>query len=425
MDADSVLAAVQDPEAAEELRKLMEDPEAMREAKEMMDDPDFRAQMMETLAGSNKLEEIRSALTGDSALTASLKQLGPSMGAALDVLKYSTPSADEFNEACKALEGLSQRLATLEAKYRRLRLSNEALQQRLLRFPGGRRCLEAIGFTQELDVDGEAHLEHHGNGLDDETTAAATIGHLLEKVKTAREDVARAEQMNQQHGIAYRIALEMPKIRHLIAGEREMGQLLTHVLMENVEFRGHTTGQVAELALPSILQLLRTKQGVQGLIEYYTGAPLGETHVIRVATVSEWKDALVNAGARPVCAFFSSSADVASRLLSPAFARLADKSEEAGTEGETSGEGASAFSSVVFLQVTLDVNKDDGLVSAVFDEAYVSPRAVPTFVYLGECLEHTKWRYGGSDIGEVSKRLKRIVSNDRLDDGPDAEDEES
>ena len=56
----------------------------------------------------------------------------------------------------------------------------------------------------------------------------------------------------------------------------------------------------------------------------------------------------------------------------------------------------------------------------VFDEAYVSTKSVPTFAFLTECLEHRKWRYEGSDIAEVAKRLKRIVVNDNLDDGPDA-----
>ncbi len=44
--------------------------------------------------------------------------------------------------------------------------------------------------------------------------------------------------------------------------------------------------------------------------------------------------------------------------------------------------------------------------------------AVPTFVFLHEALELRKWRYEGSEISEVVRRLERIAANDRLEDGP-------
>jgi hypothetical protein len=46
---------------------------------------------------------------------------------------------------------------------------------------------------------------------------------------------------------------------------------------------------------------------------------------------------------------------------------------------------------------------------------------VPTFVFLVDALELRKWRYEGSDVAEVVRRLKRIAAADRLDDGPDAD----
>ena len=98
IDIDAMLALAQSPEAAEELRKLQEDPEAMRAAREMMDDPEFRAQMMEALAkGDNrgeKFAELQKSLSGDTDLGSTIKELGPSLGAALDILKRGT-DADE------------------------------------------------------------------------------------------------------------------------------------------------------------------------------------------------------------------------------------------------------------------------------------------------------------------------------------------
>ena len=238
-------------------------------------------------------------------------------------------------------------------------------------------------------------------------------------------------------------------------------------------------------------------------------------------TVSEWKEALANAGSRPVCALFTSAQDVRCRVLTPAFSRLSAVPEgaEGGSEGgeksgEKGGDGDGAFPGVDFLLCVHDASKDDGLAQQVntfhhlppsclafhhppppfhavappctpqvFDEAYVGIKEVPTFLFIGECLEHKKWRYVatphtadavtphsalctllsalcnlhtahcnlqsalfalapcalhslpavrcaccrymGNDVPEVKKRLRRIVDNERLDDGPDAAEAEA
>ena len=47
---------------------------------------------------------------------------------------------------------------------------------------------------------------------------------------------------------------------------------LAKLLLTNQEFRSHVSGPAKELSLPSILQLVRSRQGLQGLLEYYEGA---------------------------------------------------------------------------------------------------------------------------------------------------------
>ena len=162
----------------------------------------------------------------------------------------------------------------------------------------------------------------------------------------------------------------------------------------------------------------------QGLVEYYTGAPLVDSRVTRVQSVSEWKEALSNAGDRPVCALFTSAQDVRCRVLTPAFSRLSAAPDGGEKGGEKGGDSDGGFPNVDFILCVHDASKDDGLVQQVFDEAYVGVKEVPTFVFLGACLEHKKWRYMGNDVPEVKKRLRRIVANDKLDDGPDAEEAE-
>lgn len=124
-----------------------------------------------------------------------------------------------------------------------------------------------------------------------------------------------------------------------------------------------------------------------------------------IKTVSEWKAALDAAGARPVAALFTSSADVGCRLLAPVFARLPDSEAE-------------AFAGVDFLRVDLSSTADDGLAAMVFAEAYVGEKEVPCVAFFSECLEHRKWRFRGADVAELVSRLKRVAAADRIDEGP-------
>ena len=70
---------------------------------------------------------------------------------ALDALKTSVLDAGEYSAALQTLAALLGKLqhSPDEPKFRSLRLSNEALQQRLLQHEGGRVALKALGFTQE------------------------------------------------------------------------------------------------------------------------------------------------------------------------------------------------------------------------------------------------------------------------------------
>ena len=371
----------------------------------MMDNPEFRAQMLEAAGsmGAGKMAQLKDTLESNSDLVDSLQQLGPSLGTALDILMRST-TAEEFDEACTTLDGLCRRLADKgrdDIKYRRLRLTNGALQQRLLRHDAGQSCLEALGFRNEVEVEGEAYLEHSGEGLDRISASASggsaslhggALGRELDVIAERRQEAIKAALINREHGVAYEIAVELPNIRRACGGDQELGQLLTQVLLHNDEFRMHSTGAAAEIAMPHLLQMLRSKRGITGLVEYYTGEALEETRVVRVQTVSEWKEALANAGERPVCALFATTSSVACRVLMPSFSRLPEVGKP---EAEANGEAQAAedkaegggmpggdFDGVEFLLVCLDSSKDDGLCEAVFEEAYVSPKSVPTFVFL-------------------------------------------
>ena len=153
-----------------------------------------------------------------------------------------------------------------------------------------------------------------------------------------------------------------------------------------------------------------------------------------MSTVSEWKEYLAAGGSRPVVALFTSSADLTCRIFGPAFARLAgppvgaasSTCGEGGTDGEDGdgGEGRAStrrgVANVEFLHVARRL-EGRWLAMQVFDEAYVSPRSLPTVLFLDECLERRKWRYAGADAGEVARRLRRIIgaeSEAELEDGP-------
>ena len=421
LDLDTLLATAKSPEAAEELKTLMADPEAMAEARAMMDDPEFRAQMMEALAsgGGKQLDELRQSLAdGSTDLSDTIKSLGPSLGASLDIMKENCATSDEFGQACDVLVGLVRTLVAKggeDVKYRRVRLSNDALQYKLLRHLGGRGCLEAMGFNVEATVGEAEYLEHDGEGVEDSAAdesdgVGGLLGRKLKLVSDAREEANKAAGLSTEHGINYRIALELPAMRRLCAGDTELAQMLTQMLLSNAEFKSHVDGPAAAVALPSILQLMRSKEGIRGVVEYYTGAPLVDSRVLKVSTVSEWKAALDEAADRPVCALFANSAHPGCRILAPIFARLPDQQE-------------GRFANVDFLHICVDASQDDGLASQVFEEAWVDGSAVPTFVFVVEALELKKWRYTGSEISEVVRRLERIAANDRLDDGPGGDDE--
>ena len=104
--------------------------------------------------------------------------------------------------------------------------------------------------------------------------------------------------------------------------------LLTAVAVCCCYIHRHVDGPAAEMALPNLLQLMRSKEGVQGLVEYYTGQPLVDSRVLHISTTSEWKEALDQAGDRPVCALFTNGEDVGCRVLAPVFARLPEEGEK-------------------------------------------------------------------------------------------------
>ena len=188
------------------------------------------------------------------------------------------------------------------------------------------------------------------------------------------------------------------------------------------------SGRAGEAVLPSIVQMMRSHEGIRGFVEFYCGTQLTESRVVSVSSVSEWKQALVDAGSRPLVALFIASSDLTCRIVGPAFSRLAGPKEDEGVAedgGEEEGAEAQAeFPGVVFVQVVHDATQDDGLALQVFDEAYVGRQSVPSVLFFDECLERRKWRYAGADVGEVAKRLRRILeaSEEELEEGPGAGD---
>ena len=112
-------------------------------------------------------------------------------------------------------------------------------------------------------------------------------------------------------------------MRSACAGDAELGQLLTHMMLSNDEFRSHVAGPAADLALPSILQMMRSKEGIEGCVQFYTGATPPDSRVVRVSSLPEWKNALDAAGDRPVCALFTTSDDIGCRILVPGYNKVA------------------------------------------------------------------------------------------------------
>eukprot|EP00900_Chrysochromulina_parva_P016744 jgi/Chrpa1/25070/Chrysochromulina_OHIO_Genome00002875-RA len=209
------------------------------------------------------------------------------------------------------------------------------------------------------------------------------------------------------------LALEMPNIRRACQGEPGLGRSVTELLLSNAEFRTTvgTAETPMELALPSIAQLLRSKPGLQALLEFYTGVgPPNGTRVDRVHSVTEWKDALIAAGSKLVVVMFSKSTDVGCRILNPMFLRLPEANEGEFADG------------IAFVRVEVDGRQDDGLALQVFDEIGIAHQPVPTFAFLHECLELRKWRYQGADVGKIVSRIRKLKADPTdplLRDGPD------
>lgn len=133
------------------------------------------------------------------------------------------------------------------------------------------------------------------------------------------------------------------------------------MLLENEEFRAQISGPAAELAVPQIVQVFRSREGLSALLEFFEGAePIEGTRVVRVGTPTEFKDALDDAGTRPVVCMFAGAKDLGARVLLPVYHRLP---------------AADEFDSLEFLRV--EVATDDGLAQAVCEEAFVA-KTCPT-----------------------------------------------
>ena len=50
-------------------------------------------------------------------------------------------------------------------------------------------------------------------------------------------------------------------VRRACGGDKELGQLLTHLLLENEEFRLHSNNELYVNILPSLMSMLRSKEG--------------------------------------------------------------------------------------------------------------------------------------------------------------------
>ena len=426
LSLETMISAANDPEAIAELKALMQDPEALAEARQLMDDPEFRAQVQEALSegGADGLQRLQSQLGSsgdDNDLSSGLRALGPSLGAALDLLK-SDVTADEFKAACGVLSSLVQRrlkegAERVGAEGPRLRLANDKLQERLLRHTHGRRCLTALGFTEEVEGgEDDGDDARRGAMLEVGETVVLDAPQLTRAravIDEALADSSRASEISAAHGLPYKLALELPTVRRACQGEESLGQQVTALFLEHAEFRAMVcTPELSEQALPSILPLLRSRDGLLALIEFFTGAgPPEGTKVTSVSTLTEWKDALAAAGDRLVVAFFSNTIHLGCRVLGPMFLRLPDHNE---------GEFAD---SCAFIRVQVDARTDDGLAQQVFAEAAVPETQVPTFAFFVDCLELRKWRMcGSSDAGELVRRTRRIAADPNdpaLEEGPE------
>ena len=215
---DDISKAANDPELLAELQRMMEDPAAMAEYQELMNDPEFRRQMTEAMAkGGDKLGDITNAISQNTELSEALEYLGPSLGACIDALKRTATVAEDLDGALSVLESLAHRLASkgsAEAKFRRVRLSNDALQSRLLQFGGGESALKALGFRTELSIDGEAHLEHDGVGLSADGSLSPAMERMTKLLADTRAEMETAMRISTEHGLPFALTIECAPLAH-------------------------------------------------------------------------------------------------------------------------------------------------------------------------------------------------------------------
>ena len=148
--------------------------------------------------------------------------------------------------------------------------------------------------------------------------------------------------------------------------------------------------------MPQIVQVLRSREGLSALLEFFEGAePIEGTRVVRVGTPTEFKDALDDAGTRPVVCMFAGAKDLGARVLLPVYHRLP---------------AADEFDGLEFLRV--EVATDDRLAQAVCEEAFVAKSCpTPTFCFYSQCssqaVEVRGLRRGGADA-----KLKKLAEAD-------------
>ena len=427
---DELQKAMSDPEALEELKRLTSNPEAMAEVRAMMDDPEFRAQMtaMVDEGGAEKLALVKEQLASNDELGGAINEMGPSLGAALDLLKRSCEDAAALEAACSALLSLVRNLAQRpeEERYRTLRTGSPALRERLTRHAGGLLSLEAIGFRadqEELraregrranakEEGGEEEEEDLELRIGDEARGAAALRRAEQLIATAQREGRAASGLATEHELPFALCVALPSIRAVIGGDSELASGLTKLLLQNDEFRAVLSGPAAEVALPSILGMLRSQAGLRGVLEYFypeVATPRG--HRVRaVSTVGEWKAAVEAAGDRPLVALLGRADDPSSRMLVAVYNKLSTDP---------------AYAPLDFAAVSVG-GADDGMALRVLDEAFVHVNALPLFCFYDAGIEHRRWRLAGADVAELQRRLARVaagLSQAEIDEGPAVEGE--
>ena len=267
LDIKEMVAAAKDPAALAELQAMMADPAAMAEIREMMDDPDFRAEIEAAIAagGDDGMRELKEAVDTSGGETV-VDALGPSLGANLDTLKLET-SVEEFETACGALRNIVGRRRKAEALGEaapKLRVGNERLEADLLRHEASRRCLRALGYTEEDDASllvGEAvvldgrQLKRAVAVIDEalsealnaaeiaaahelpyarpsDTRANSTCGHMVPPLPRPLPQRLSPPSSLRTPRLRYKLALQMPSIRRACREDPELGRNVTALLLQ-------------------------------------------------------------------------------------------------------------------------------------------------------------------------------------------------